>query len=82
MLQTLCYKTKKKGMSSLDVSVKPKGSSDEDVSENGEHIVTVFDLATEIEQSLQNVMKEMESNDQEFKKQYEVIEKKLQQLGK
>lgn len=62
--------------------MKPKGSSDEDVSENGEHIVTVFDLATEIEQSLQNVMKEMESNDQEFKKQYEVIEKKLQQLGK
>ncbi|KAM3160250.1 hypothetical protein ACU8KH_06590 [Lachancea thermotolerans] len=69
-------------MSSLQLSVKPRNTGQEDKSKNGEQVVTVFDLATEIEQSLKTAITDIKANDREFKQQYELIEKKLKDLEK
>ncbi|SCU91577.1 LAME_0E13036g1_1 [Lachancea meyersii CBS 8951] len=69
-------------MSSLDVSEKPAGLAEESKIENGEQVVTVFDLATEIEQSLQKVMEDVRKNDLEFQEQFEAIQKRLRSLEK
>ncbi|CUS20912.1 LAQU0S02e01200g1_1 [Lachancea quebecensis] len=69
-------------MSSLQLSIEPRDNGQEDKSKNGEQVVTVFDLATEIEQSLKTAIKDIQANDKEFKQQYELIEKKLKDLEK
>ncbi|SCV05048.1 LANO_0G17326g1_1 [Lachancea nothofagi CBS 11611] len=67
-------------MSSLEVRKESGSSQTETKPESSEQVVTVFDLATEIEQSLQKVMKDIEGNDQEFQEQYKAIERRLRSL--
>ncbi|CEP62299.1 Bil1p LALA0_S05e02432g [Lachancea lanzarotensis] len=69
-------------MPSLNESEKSRNTASESKTENGEQTVTVFDLATEIEQSLQQVIEDVKGNDREFQEQFESIQKRLKSFGK
>lgn len=47
-----------------------------------ENIVTVFDLANEIEKSLKDVQRQMKENDDEFSRSIQAIEDKLNKMSR
>ncbi|SCU90023.1 LADA_0F01332g1_1 [Lachancea dasiensis] len=69
-------------MPSPNASPLPKDLDGGSTSENGEQVVTVFDLATEIEQSLKKVLSEVQEIDKEFQKQFEAIDRRLKSFEK
>ncbi|SCU98328.1 LAFA_0G17172g1_1 [Lachancea sp. 'fantastica'] len=69
-------------MSLSNESKKLGNDAGDSKTENSEQIVTVFDLATEIEHSLQKLIEDVKSNDREFQEQFESIQKGLKSLEK
>ncbi|SCU84935.1 LAMI_0C09472g1_1 [Lachancea mirantina] len=67
-------------MSSLNVEVKSDSLSDGSKPDNGDQVVTVFDLASEIEQSINSIVKQVEKNDKEFEARYDTILKTIESL--
>ncbi|CAI2031279.1 hypothetical protein SEUBUCD646_0H03340 [Saccharomyces eubayanus] len=51
------------------------------VKEDSENVVTVFDLASEIEKSLKDVQRQMKENDDEFSRSIQAIEERLNRLS-
>ncbi|EJS41616.1 YOR304C-A [Saccharomyces arboricola H-6] len=51
------------------------------VKEDPENVVTVFDLANEIEKSLKDVQRQMKENDDEFSRSIQAIEDRLNKLS-
>lgn len=45
--------------------------------ENSEKVVTIFDLSFEIEQALENALKEIDKNESEFQKSLKSIQTRL-----
>lgn len=49
-------------------------------SDESENIITVFDLANEIEKSLTHLGNTMKKSDEQFQKSIDVLEKKINQM--
>lgn len=76
-------KPKKNNMSTPELSTSTTSRTDPERSEaktNEENVVTVFDLASEIEQSLKDVIGQVEDNDKQFQKSFKSIQEKLKKL--
>lgn len=71
----------------LETSEEPQAplanmSETNSIKEDSESIVTVFDLASEIEKSLKDVQRQMKENDDEFSRSIQAIEDKLDKLSR
>ncbi|SCV99456.1 LAFE_0A03576g1_1 [Lachancea fermentati] len=66
-------------MSSLEIG-DTKNASESSKDQNAEQVVTVFDLASEIEKSLKDVMHQVLENDKEFQERFQSIEEKLKAM--
>lgn len=75
--------SQKNNMSTPELSTSTTSRADPERSEaktNEENVVTVFDLASEIEQSLKDVIGQVEDNDKQFQKSFKSIQEKLKKL--
>ena len=70
----------------LETSEEPQAplantSETNSIKKDSENVVTVFDLANEIEKSLKDVQKQMKENDEQFSRSIQAIENKLEKLS-
>ena len=71
----------------LEASEEPQAplantSETNSIKGDAENIVTVFDLANEIEKSLKDVQRQMKENDDEFSRSIQAIEDKLNKMSR